>query len=499
MKRLINKINPALKLNKVKILKNRFKFYTFLMILLIFGVLFTSFISYFSARKSLSSQLKKSILPLTSDNIYSEIRNDLLKPIFISSMMANNTFVKNWVLKGEKDESLIIEYLKEIHQKYKTITSFFVSDKTKKYYHFSGVIKKVNINDSQDRWFFRLKKLKQDYEINIDKDTTDRTSLRVFINHKILDYNSKFLGAIGVGLDLKQVKKRIENYKKKYKREIYFINKSGIITLHGLSYNGVNNVNNKNEAQSFFSKVFKSKNTVSFSYYKNNTLHFINSRYIPELNWYLIVEQARISENNPIKKTLILNLSIGLIISIVIFLLAKLIISEYQKRLEKMALTDKLTGSANRQVFEIIYKQVQSRAKRNKTEITAILFDIDNFKNVNDNFGHLAGDFVLKRISREIKNNIRGSDTLFRWGGEEFLILLSEANLTITEKIANKIRIEIQNLELNYQNKKIKITISGGVSTIKHNENIEKLLKQCDEALYIAKEKGRNLIIVYKE
>lgn len=122
----------------------KLRFIILLAILLIFGFLFTSFISYFTARRSIITQVEKTTLPLTSDNIYSEIQRDLLRPIFISSMMAKDTFVRDWVLNGEHDQEAIVRYLKEIQIYYGTATSFFVSEKSRKYYHSSGVLKTVN-------------------------------------------------------------------------------------------------------------------------------------------------------------------------------------------------------------------------------------------------------------------------------------------------------------------------------------------------------------------
>jgi uncharacterized protein YneF (UPF0154 family) len=98
-------------------------------VLLIVGFILTSLISYFVSRAALRSQITLNQLPLTSDNIYSEIQRDLLSPIFISSLMATNTFLRDWVIQGEKEASQITRYLKEIKQKYNTFTSFFVSER----------------------------------------------------------------------------------------------------------------------------------------------------------------------------------------------------------------------------------------------------------------------------------------------------------------------------------------------------------------------------------
>ena len=176
----------------------KIRFVLLLAVLLLFGFLFTSFVSYFTAHKSISTQVAETTLPLTSDNIYSEIQRDLLRPIFISSMMAKDTFVRDWVMNGERDEDAIVRYLKEIQIYYGTVTSFFVSEISRKYYHSSGVLKTVNQLDKHDNWYFRVQQMHQEYEINVDTDTADRTSLTIFINHRVYDYVGKYIGAIGL-------------------------------------------------------------------------------------------------------------------------------------------------------------------------------------------------------------------------------------------------------------------------------------------------------------
>lgn len=103
---------------------NKLRFVATLSALLITGFLITSLVSYYVANKSLSDEINQNTLPLTSDNIYSEIQRDLLRPIFISSLMANDTFVRDWTLAGEEDPDKIIRYLKEIQKRYSTITAF---------------------------------------------------------------------------------------------------------------------------------------------------------------------------------------------------------------------------------------------------------------------------------------------------------------------------------------------------------------------------------------
>ena len=119
---------------------NKKRLISILSLLLVSGFLITSLASYYTARSTLRSRIEQSELPLTSDNIYSEIQRDLLRPVFISSLMATDTFLRDWVLNGEHGNNQITKYLKEIKSKYNTFTSFFVSEKTRRYYY-AGVIR----------------------------------------------------------------------------------------------------------------------------------------------------------------------------------------------------------------------------------------------------------------------------------------------------------------------------------------------------------------------
>src|SRR5690606_29141218 len=141
-----------------------------LSLLLVAGFLSTSLVGYFVSVSELREHIVSKELPLTGDTIYSEIQRDLLQPIFISSLMANDTFLKDWMLSGEPDEARAVAYLKEIKDKYHTYSSFLVSEKTRRYYYGEGILKTVAETEPRDEWYFRIRDLKADYEINVDKD-----------------------------------------------------------------------------------------------------------------------------------------------------------------------------------------------------------------------------------------------------------------------------------------------------------------------------------------
>jgi len=464
--------------------------------LLISGFLFTSLGSYFTAHDSVITQIEKSTLPLTSDNIYSEIQRDLLRPTFISSMMAKDTFVRDWVLNGEQDESAMIRYLKEIQAHYATETSFFVSDKSKKYYHSTGVLKKVDELNPDDQWYFRVQKMTGDYEINVDTDTADKTSLAIFINHRLYDYEGHYLGAIGVGLAVDAVQKLIENYRKRYKRQIYFINQKGEVTLRAASHQIPDSIYQMPGLSDFSRQILGSpSNTIE--YMQGDKIHYLNSRFVPEFNWYLIVEQQENEIEKRLQNALMVNLLVSLVISIIIIILVLYIFNTYQKKIEAIATIDKLTGVANRHLFDALFQQAHQQSKRNKSPLAGIMLDIDHFKQINDTYGHPTGDVVLKTLAQALQHTIRETDILFRWGGEEFFILLPETDTDAAAHVAEKIRQQISELEIIFSGKRLSVTASLGVTSLFDSDDAEQLIAHADNALYVAKNNGRNRVERY--
>ena len=140
-------------------------------------------------------------------------------------------------------------------------------------------------------------------------------------------------------------------------------------------------------------------------------------------------------------------------------------------------------------------------AKMNNEELSLLMIDIDKFKNINDSFGHSAGDEVIREIGRMTKNNFRKTDIAGRIGGEEFAVILKNATLSEAEKVAEMFREAVSKREVIYGEDEISFTVSIGVASI-HGDNdiiynIEDTLKMADDALYKAKAKGRNCVVTY--
>lgn len=167
------------------------------------------------------------------------------------------------------------------------------------------------------------------------------------------------------------------------------------------------------------------------------------------------------------------------------------ILESKYKEYESKASTDALTGLYNRHKFAELYISSYTSMAQRDNDMSLILLDIDFFKNVNDTYGHNVGDKVLIQLSHVLLRTLRNIDIICRWGGEEFVVLLPTANLDMAASLAEKLRVMIQNLEIDEVGK---VTASFGVAQIVSGEDMEDIISRADRALYLAKNSGRNCV-----
>lgn len=473
------------------IVAQRRSLYLLLTLVLAGGFLAISLISYYSSRNTIHESIVSSQLPLTSDNIYSEIQKDLIRPILISSLMSSDTFVRDWVLRGERDSNEMRRYLNEIMMRHGAFTAFFVSDATRNYYHADRVLKQVREDEARDRWYFRVRDMKEAYEINLDPDLANKDALTIFINYRVFDYAGRFIGATGIGLTADAVQKRIASYQERYHRRVYFVDTTGKITLSSRPEE-IGKALASLEGMGMLAARILAGQEGRHEYRRNGHDILLNARFIPELKWHLLVEQDEDEALTGIRHSLYLNVLIVLAIAIASISLTALTISRYQQRLEEMAVTDELTGLANRQAFPPLIDQLLSEIRRNPEALSLLMIDIDHFKSINDTHGHLAGDEMLRLLSTSVARTLRDSDLVFRWGGEEFLVILRDCDASNALRIADKLREAATSVHLVVKGETLQATISIGVTERLENENIDSLIARADQALYAAKRDGRN-------
>jgi diguanylate cyclase (GGDEF)-like protein len=452
--------------------------------LLIVGFLATSLGSYFVSRQSLRDAVVQTELPLTSDNIYSEIQKDLIQPILISSVMATDTFLRDWVLSGEREPEKIAHYLREIKARYNAFSSFFVSERTRNYYHAEGILKRVHEAEPRDEWYFRVRGMKHPYEINVDPDLANQDAMTIFINFRVFDYDHRLIGATGIGLTVNAVRTLITDYQQRFGRVVYFVDRSGRIVLVGEG-DGVpeNHISARGDLEALMTQ-WSTEQTRSLEYEYAGQTRLLNVRFIPELNWFLLVEKDAEGEYAGIRRALYWNLLVCALITGLVLLATWLVINRYQKRLETMATTDQLTGLASRHAYEILIDQAFRDSRRSGQPLALVILDIDGFKAINDRFGHVAGDRVLRGIGNAMRACLRSSDIICRWGGDEFLVALRNCDLSNAERLAEAMRQTVEGAAFAFE----------GTEILRPVESAQELVSRGDSAMYRAKQDGRNRV-----
>jgi two-component system, cell cycle response regulator len=168
--------------------------------------------------------------------------------------------------------------------------------------------------------------------------------------------------------------------------------------------------------------------------------------------------------------------------------------AKYHEEIYRMTIVDGLTQIHNkRYLYEALEREI-TRARRHDRPLAALMFDIDFFKRINDHFGHLAGDYVLRELADTVKSRIRRDEVFARYGGEEFCIILPETTLEGAQALAESVREKVAEHEFVFQGERIPVTISMGCSVINADDGAAELIQRADDRLYEAKRAGRNQV-----
>lgn len=473
-------------------LKNKVVFIvTFLLVSFSVG---SSVLNYVKSLEETQIQLKERSLPLSIDNIYTEVQKNLIEPTLVSSMMAHDTFLKDWLILEETETEKIAKYLETIKNKYHMFSTFLVSEKSGNYYTSKGLLEKVQEDNPNNAWYFRFKEIQEPYEINLDFNKYMGDSLIMFINYKIFDEKYHYLGATGIGIKISYINEMLKHFRVKYNFNVFFVNKEGEVVLSEVGVNRVSHLNEDKKLRTLSSKILE-ESSKTLEYEKEGNHYILNTKYIEELNLYLLVE-AQIEEfTQEVEKTFILNLIISLAVTFIIIVIILYTVKTYNKKLEYLAAYDSLTKLPNRRTFNLNFEKALRLYKRDNVARSIIFFDIDNFKLINDNYGHLIGDTVLKRIAAILNMQVRSSDNLSRWGGEEFLILLHDSSLKDSLDVAEKLRMAFENDIDLHDLVKGGVSASFGVTSFQEDDTLERIITRADEALYKAKNQGKNCVV----
>ncbi len=484
-----------------------------LSLILLVAIVSTSVINYNLSREAIREELLDSSLPLTRDTIFSEVLRNLMRPIFVASTMANDSFLETWALEGEQGLASITGYLKQIQEKYGFFSTFYVSARTNRYYHAEGVLKHIARDDDHDVWFYNFIESGAEFDLDVDTNEAANNTLTIFINFRMEDRLGRLLGVTGVGLRMDMVSRLLKETQERFNRRVFFTDPQGRIQAHSDASLQLNQSIREVEGYSDVADAILAlrEEPGVFEYDADGAHFLVTARYIPELNWILLVEENESEALSVARMNVVRTVGIGLAAAAVVIFITMVTVKRYQDRLIRLASTDELTGLPNRRQCEKVFEAALSRKLREGEPFSAILADIDGLKRVNDQLGHLQGDQLIRDVAAIMARAVRPSDMVARWGGDEFIVL-AHCDRDEAYAVAERIREAVRAFDFTHgaspsaepaqgptagtprDDPRNHVSLSLGVVEHAEGESLDALTNRADDALYASKRAGRDRV-----
>ncbi len=448
-----------------------------------------NFIIYSSMKNIIKDSVLKNELELSNNLIHQTINQELQPLIIISKTLSNDFFIIDYLKEETKDKEFMVGYLTSLKEINNFTTCFLVDDNDQLYYNMNGIFE-ISNNMEDAKWYYDFLESDDIIDININVINNNNNLVTIFINCKIYDTNDTFLGVTGVGIELNSIPYILNQYENDYNRDLYFIHYNGDIIAQ--SSNSNHTISNIYEFENIDKENFiPFKDESSFLEFKNeDNINFLNSNYLEDFDWWIISIQKESYALKNVEQVLIFTIIIHTVAIILTLIICALIIKILQNRMKKLATIDVLTELNNRNSFENSLNQaIYIKRKRNEDSFV-LLIDIDKFKLINDMFGHLVGDEVLIRVSNLLKAVIAKTDSLFRWGGDEFVVISYNCTKYEIIELTRKIFNDLLDLGFYIADEKYNFTLSIGISEVRSNDTLDTIFKRADDALYLVKMEG---------
>jgi len=459
----------------------------------IFTVILTSYFTLKDVINSHNKQVQSAVTPL-----FSLVTSEILRPLNVASFMSKNQFVIDYAEQNSIENDYLVTYLEKIAKSYNMV-AFIALDKHNIMIDSNGKIDTLNSKDVE--WFHRLKDLPGEQFTDIG----NAEDPHLYFDNRIRNRNEEFIGFTGVALDLNYFASKFQEYSERFGFELFFVDSNNIITL---SSNKImkSKSHHRNDLitrlsdlpwhQSLIKNGSADKNLTSEVMYTTDEGLLISQMPIQELNWRMFIVSPPAAEQSAYWKVFIGRFMLFFLIVIIFYMALLTIINYLKSRLIKHAETDHLTQLPNRSHIHWRFDDISTTNEN----LCLVLADIDNFKNINDTYGHLVGDDVLRIISEQLSQTLRKIDVVGRWGGEEFVMLLPETTASQALIIVERIRKNIAAISfpISTTSGAFTTTISFGICELPvKNKTIENFIEGADKALYQAKSNGRNQSVIF--
>ncbi len=445
---------------------------------------------------SQSQQQQQSVSP-----IFGLIETELVEPLHIATTLDKIGVYRNYFQQDMPDKDALVEQL----QYYSALfdLEFYVAhDKSRKQFNSDGRV--FDLIEGEVIWYFALK---NEFDSDVQAVLGKRDDVHLYIDVRQYDSEGDFIGFIGIGKSLNDFIESFEAYKSDYGHEFLFVNNRGEIVLSSRadllpqrsetsdSSIGITDISDLDWYESFVSET---QGMIEPSLVVNSTEGdlLISKLSIETLNWSLYLLTPLSQRQQEVNKSFAIYIGFGLVLLIIFYNLAYKVFESYTNKMSRKLNYDPLTKLANRHYAQLFY----ARNRRKNRQIAVLFIDLDHFTQLNENFGQNAGDELLKAIANAIVDTIGYEDLAVRWSGQQFVLILPNAELEQANDLAEDCRTAILDTKITIASSFVSATASIGIADSRDlSENITALVDKAEQAMRQAKQDGRNRFVAYKK
>ena len=463
-------------------------------VLLVYGTFQLSELSYY---KEMAIDQARNDCRLTALDINSNLSEMASEQIVVSQMMANDRFIRQWVQDetGETNGPKVFQltdYLNNYKYEYGFNDIFFVSHSTKNFYYDGGFNKKINSKNEYDSWYWNFLKKMEQSDAQVDTDELNDGRVSLYVNCLVQDQGFHTVGVIGVARNLDDYLRKIADYEEEYDVKICLVE----VGLKSNSFDEDYGYYHKPESAAELMNL--SVNQVAkplsvgedYDIFDNNIC--TNIVYNPDLKWNIVVQR---DVSKTIKSILWRSYqrSIGVLIFVIFYIIITFTLMKRLNAIGRAAEnTDELTGLYNNKIFKELYEKKYRHINSKDETCTLFMVDVDNFKEFNDNYGHLYGNSIIKLVASGLKEMVGNKGLVARWGGDEFIGVM-RASEEETKLSLEELMDELKKADTNRL-----VTLSCGLVKLDKNFNMEMNLNMADKALYKSKSNGKGCCSIYE-
>ncbi|MGQ8365177.1 GGDEF domain-containing protein [Glaciecola sp. 1036] len=439
-----------------------------------------------------SQQHQQSISP-----VFALVENELLRPLHIAETLAEIELYKEFFIADEPDKEKLVALLDKFNSTF-GYEFYLAHDKSRKQYNSNGQV--FDLIEGQVIWYFALK---DQTDNDIQAVLGKREDVHLYIDVRQYDEQGNFIGFAGLGKSLSDFLLSFEKFRNEYGHEFIFVNNEKQIVLssiselspaHAITEDEVIGIKEINQVEWYDEFVNQAGDDVEPSVIVSSETGdlLISKLSLQNLKWNIYILTPLNERQLEVNKSFALYVAIGILILFIAYKVLYKLIDKYMDKVNRRINQDPLTLLANREYARTFFY----RERRVHRQMSVIVCDLDRFKNINDQYGHMAGDIVLKKVARTFESVVSKQGLVARWGGEEFAIILPDKDSTEAREVAEKCRLEIERLSIVHKETEITVTGSFGISASRqYADNLEVLVERADRAMYKAKVEGRNTVI----